>query len=105
MHFFLLSGFLIAHTLMTKSNDPDYGFRDYAIDRIARIYSGWVPALIFVAIADSVLVEAGVYDGSRAHDLGTFVSNLFMLQGYPGVFASHLAVSIWLGWAVLDAID
>lgn len=67
--FFVLSGFLIAYTLMKKSEDPDYGFPDYLIDRVARIYSGWVPALIFVAVVDFFLVKAGVYSASRDRSL------------------------------------
>jgi peptidoglycan/LPS O-acetylase OafA/YrhL len=89
--FFVLSGFLIAHTLARKSEKPTYGFREYAIERIARIYSGWIPALIFVVVVDAVLIHAGVYDPQRHFDLKTFVGNFFMFQEYNGLFSNHLS--------------
>jgi hypothetical protein len=89
--FFVLSGFLIAHTLVRKSEKPAYGFREYAIERIARIYSGWIPALIFVVVVDAALIHAGVYDPQRHFDLKTFVGNFFMFQEYNGLFSNHLS--------------
>jgi peptidoglycan/LPS O-acetylase OafA/YrhL len=71
--FFLLSGFLIAYTLVKKSENPGCGFPDYLIDRIARIYSGWVPALVFVAVVDFFLVKAGVYGAGRDRSLHVLV--------------------------------
>lgn len=93
--FFVLSGFLIAHTLVKKSEDPGYGFPDYLIDRVARIYSGWVPALIFVAVVDFLLVKAGVYGAGRDRSFHAFLGNLFMLQQYSGAFARYLSVGIF----------
>lgn len=89
--FFVLSGFLIAQTLVRKSEKPSYGFREYAIDRIARVYAGWIPALIFVAAVDSILIHAGAYDANRYFDLKTFLGNFFMFQGYNGLFSEHLS--------------
>src|ERR1700744_2557775 len=93
--FFVLSGFLIAYTLTNKSQDPRYGFLDYLIDRVARIYSGWVPALIFVVVVDQALVKAGVYGTGRDRIFGTFIGNLLMFQQYTGVYAKHFSVPIF----------
>ncbi|MCW5693434.1 MAG: acyltransferase [Pseudolabrys sp.] len=44
--FFVLSGFLIAYTVITKSAGPGgYSFRLYAIERVVRIYLVFAPAL------------------------------------------------------------
>jgi peptidoglycan/LPS O-acetylase OafA/YrhL len=55
--FFLLSGFLITHTLIQRSQNPEYGFFDFLIDWFARIYSALVPALIFVVIVDWIVIS------------------------------------------------
>lgn len=93
--FFLLSGFLIAHTLVKKSEHPGYGFPDYLIDRVARIYSGWIPALIFVGVVDHFLVKAGVYGAGRDRSYVTLIGNLFLFQQYSGAFARYLSVGIF----------
>jgi peptidoglycan/LPS O-acetylase OafA/YrhL len=93
--FFVLSGFLIAHTLTRKSENPQYGFPEYVIDRVARVYSGWIPALIFVAIADAILFRMGVYDTHRTRTLGAFIGNFLMLQQYAGAFAQHLSFPVF----------
>src|SRR5882724_6900197 len=54
--FFIMSGFLINATLTQKSVNPDYSFGSYFIDRFARIYSGLIPALIFVIIIDGITI-------------------------------------------------
>jgi peptidoglycan/LPS O-acetylase OafA/YrhL len=93
--FFVLSGFLIAHTLVRKSENQQYGFPDYVIDRVARVYSGWIPALIFVALMDAILFRMGVYDAHRTRTLATFIGNFFMLQQYSGAFAHRLSFPIF----------
>lgn len=54
--FFVMSGFVIAHALMRAES-----FSSYAIDRTARIYSAYLPAVLFVLVADSLMVWAGIY--------------------------------------------
>ncbi|HEX9214889.1 MAG TPA: acyltransferase [Bradyrhizobium sp.] len=89
--FFLISGFLITHTLIRKSADPDYGFFQFCIERFARIYTGLIPALLFVAIVDFVAIYfTSDPTIARYYTLKTFVANLFMLEGYQGVFAGRL---------------
>src|SRR4249919_3526672 len=50
--FFILSGFVIAHTLSTKSQAEDYGVSAFGIERFARIYTAFLPAIILIAVAE-----------------------------------------------------
>src|SRR5271170_5465690 len=85
--FFVMSGFLITATLVRNSRQPDYGFCRYFIDRFARIYSGLLPALAFVAIVDGLTIwltsEPSIKEG---YSLRAIISNLGMLEAYRGVF-------------------
>jgi peptidoglycan/LPS O-acetylase OafA/YrhL len=85
--FFIMSGFLITATLVQNSRNPDYGFGRYFIDRFARIYSGLLPALAFIAIVDGLTIwltsEPSIKEG---YNLRALVSNLEMLEAYRGVF-------------------
>ena len=47
--FFILSGFLISYSTFRKSN---YGFKQYFIDRFSRIYTAFIPSLLFVFLLD-----------------------------------------------------
>jgi peptidoglycan/LPS O-acetylase OafA/YrhL len=88
--FFLLSGFLITHTLVSRSRNPDYSFWQFCIDRFAG-YTGLIPALLFVVIVDgSVLYLTGEPTIARYYNLRTFVANLLMLEGYRGVLENNL---------------
>lgn len=81
MVFFLISGFVIADTLMEKSRDESYDLPTYAIQRVARIYTAYLPALVIIALVDHVSVAAGLYDGNTS--LKTWVANVLMLQQFP----------------------
>jgi peptidoglycan/LPS O-acetylase OafA/YrhL len=48
--FFVLSGFVIAHTTATRETT----MRDYAIARVSRIYSVAIPALLLTALVDQI---------------------------------------------------
>src|SRR5687768_1318327 len=52
--FFILSGFLIISTILRKGDD--YNFKDYFIDRFARIYVAYIPALVFVLLMDRIFL-------------------------------------------------
>jgi peptidoglycan/LPS O-acetylase OafA/YrhL len=57
---------------------------------VARIYSGYLPALVFVACVDLSLVHRSLpYEFRSALNVPTFVANLFMLQDFPGDFLKH----------------
>lgn len=83
--FFLISGFLIAFTLRKRlAEDPAHRFSGYFAARVGRIYAGYLPALLFVAAVDQVLVRmVPAYPHAAAYDVKTFVGNLFMLQDTP----------------------
>lgn len=84
MLFFVLSGFVIAHTLVTKSADPRYDIRAYGIERFSRIYCAYVPALILIAIADNLMAVHGRPIATEADARwSVWIKNLFMLQGHP----------------------
>src|SRR5919107_1017312 len=59
--FFLISGFLISYSVLTKRNDPTYTFGTFFIDRFCRIYSAFLPALILVAVVDALIVSDPAY--------------------------------------------
>jgi peptidoglycan/LPS O-acetylase OafA/YrhL len=85
--FFLISGFLITYTLIERSKDPAYGFRQFFIERFARIYSGLIPALVFIAIIDGVTIYfTSDPNISRYFTSKTLIANIFMLEGYRGIF-------------------
>src|SRR5688572_4916424 len=49
--FFVLSGFLIAHTVARKASAGGYSFREYFVERAVRIYLVYVPAVLVAAAA------------------------------------------------------
>jgi peptidoglycan/LPS O-acetylase OafA/YrhL len=83
--FFLLSGFLISYSTVRKKNfDTNYGFKHYFIDRFSRIYTSFIPAIIFVFLIDFVSksINPELYLEDSTFDLKTFIGNIFMLQDY-----------------------
>jgi peptidoglycan/LPS O-acetylase OafA/YrhL len=81
--FFLISGFLISLSVFQKFPDRHYGFSDYFIDRFCRIYCVFVPALIFVAVVDGMVLNEPGYEWQRDYNPQTWLANLFMLQDFP----------------------
>lgn len=77
--FFLLSGFLIAYTLATRSADPSYGFGRYIVDRFARIYSAFIPVLVVIALIDIACITLTGETRSTL-TVRNFIGNIFMLQ-------------------------
>lgn len=83
--FFILSGFVIAYTLKSKTDAGDYGLGRYAIERFARIYCAYLPALLLFFIVEHALRWSGIEpDSSGPVTVSNFLGNLAMLQGYPG---------------------
>ena len=85
--FFVMSGFLITATLLRNSENPEYGFDRYFIDRFARIYSGLLPALVFVAVVDWLVASPEI---AQYRTLKTFLANVAMLESYRGVSENNL---------------
>jgi len=121
--FFILSGFLITYSTANKlRRRTDYGFSHFFTDRFARIYTGFIPALLFVLFVDSISrsIYPDAYPYAASFNVKTFIGNLLMLQDIPGAnylfggrmtsFGSgrpfwSLAIEWWIylffGWALL----
>lgn len=80
--FFLLSGFLITYSTIRKNN---YSFKNYFLDRFTRIYTAFIPAIIFVFLIDTLnkKINPSDYMFDKAFNLMTFLGNIFMLQDFP----------------------
>jgi peptidoglycan/LPS O-acetylase OafA/YrhL len=95
--FFILSGFLISNSVFYKiSTDTNYSFRSYFIDRFSRIYSAFIPALLFVIGLDYLSQQSIVhnaYSYCDAFNFKTFVGNLFMLQDFPFLKYLHIKIT------------
>jgi peptidoglycan/LPS O-acetylase OafA/YrhL len=81
--FFILSGFVIAHTLSTKSASKIYGLAAFGIERTSRIYTAYLPALLMIAACDYMMQHLGHPLPGDPTDLKTFLGNLTMRQGLP----------------------
>ena len=60
--FFVLSGFLVSRSAMTKMSSPTWGYTDYLLERMARIFVPFVPAVLLVSVFDRA-------DPARPRDL------------------------------------
>ncbi|QIP03399.1 acyltransferase family protein [Bradyrhizobium symbiodeficiens] len=81
--FFVLSGFVIAYTLHYRTKSAGYSLLNYCVERVARIYSAYAPALFLIAALDYVAFTLGL-PSFQLDSLTSFFRNLLMLQGYPG---------------------
>lgn len=89
--FFILSGFLITQTTLIKGKS--YGYKNYIIDRFSRIYSAFLPALLFVLFVDTIMHFFNfTYKELFDFSFKTFICNILMLQAHP-VFIKLGAVS------------
>jgi peptidoglycan/LPS O-acetylase OafA/YrhL len=89
--FFVLSGYVIAHVLATRERTPV----DYAVSRLARLYSVVLPALLLTAFCN-YLIELRYATAFQA----------FHSDGITGVTLSYLGTAVfvnrfWL-WPDLD---
>ncbi|GGE99214.1 acyltransferase [Aliidongia dinghuensis] len=81
--FFLLSGFLIALSVRQKRDRSDYRFGHYVIDRFCRIFSAYLPALVLVALVDSLMHDLPAYPYAASSTPLQWLGNLVMLQEFP----------------------
>ena len=78
--FFLLSGLLIARS----ANRPSATLASFLKARARRIYSGLVPALLLIALLDTLPLHYFELDyGEGNRSLWVWLANLLNLQGYP----------------------
>lgn len=73
--FFILSGLLVTHSVLNKP--ASYSFTDYLVDRAARIFVPYVPAIAFIVLCSFALRLGGPTDPF------TIIANLFMAEDYP----------------------
>jgi peptidoglycan/LPS O-acetylase OafA/YrhL len=98
MLFFVLSGFLVGGRAVEKLSQGTFRMGDYLADRISRLYPVLIASLVLTAVLDTAgigwLHDANRYetdfpmlrglvnyDLRQQFSLGTFLANLFMLQG------------------------
>ena len=81
--FFVLSGFLITYATLRKP--PAFRFREFFIDRFARIYAAYAVVLVLVLLIDrwAIHLDPASYGHGTAMNWKTFVGNVFMLQDHP----------------------
>jgi peptidoglycan/LPS O-acetylase OafA/YrhL len=81
--FFVLSGFLITYATLRKP--AGYTFREFFIDRFARIYSAYFVVLLVVWGIDryAIHVDPAAYGYADALNWRTFLGNVVMLQDFP----------------------
>lgn len=110
MAFFLLSGFLISYTVFRRYNDSSFNFRHYFIDRFARIFTAFIPALVFVALLDAYSLSLPAAEWLRTappengfgavewtkglfhnYSLQYWLGNVLMLQEFPLFQIARLA--------------
>ena len=89
--FFVLSGYVIAHVLATRENEP----LEYAASRFARLYSVVVPALLLVAATNYLEAEKYPNLFQSSDSLGGVTAVLHYLG--TALFMSHF----WL-WSNLE---
>jgi peptidoglycan/LPS O-acetylase OafA/YrhL len=99
--FFAISGFLISYSVYQKTQDPQYRFRHYFVDRFSRIYSGLIPALIL-----SLVIALGIYATNTAYfnhlldaespiNLQTFTATLSMTDMVPTGLANATSTAVF----------
>lgn len=80
--FFTLSGFLIAYTL-NRSESSGESFASYLINRVARIYSGFLPCFVFIIVFSLILVNLNLHPIPEQVNWFVAIVNLLMLNGPP----------------------
>ncbi len=81
--FFILSGFLIFQSSLKRIQERQPYFAPYMIDRFARIFTAYIPALIFVAALNAAVDLGDWGQPGISHGPLAFLGNLFLLQDYP----------------------
>ena len=80
--FFLLSGFLIMQSMLQWSSRPEPRLPGFLADRVARIFTPYVPALIAIVGANVFLIHSYAANEDTNTGVLTFLGNLLMLQDH-----------------------
>ena len=97
--FFLLSGFLIMQSMLNWLNKPEPRVPGFLADRVARIMTPYLPALVLIALLNLVLIDTNHSQGGTNTGVLTFVGNLLMLQDHA-VFQGLDFAGIDLSWRI-----
>lgn len=97
--FFLLSGFLIMQSLLNWLSKPEPRLPGFLADRVARIMTPFVPALVLIALANLVLIDTNHSEGGANTGVLTFLGNLLMLQDHS-LFQGLELAGIDVGWRI-----
>lgn len=96
--FFLLSGFLIMQSMLNWLNKPEPRLPGFLADRVARIMTPYVPALILIALANVALIGTHHGTGTNTGVL-TFIGNLLMMQDHA-VFQALEFAGMDVAWRI-----
>lgn len=97
--FFLLSGFLIMQSMLNWLNKPEPRLPGFLADRVARIMTPYVPALVLIALANLVLIATNHSQGGTNTGVLTFLGNLLLLQDHS-VFQGLELAGIDFAWRI-----
>jgi peptidoglycan/LPS O-acetylase OafA/YrhL len=97
--FFLLSGFLIMQSMLNWLNKPEPRLPGFIADRVARIMTPYVPALVLIALLNLVLIDTNHSLGGTNTGLLTFLGNLLMLQDHS-VFQGLEFAGMDVSWRI-----
>ena len=81
--FFLLSGFLITHTVAARVRRGAYSLSEFLVSRFSRIFTPYVPAILLVALLDWFMVGSPLYEYAADYTWWTAIANVLMLQDFP----------------------
>lgn len=84
--FFVLSGFLIAMSVERDKRKGGFSFRSYLVGRFSRIYTLYIPVLIFAFLVDTFVFSYTAVSLEKVYanySIVNFVGSIFMLQQNP----------------------
>jgi peptidoglycan/LPS O-acetylase OafA/YrhL len=90
MVFFVLSGFFISSTVLSRRASGKWSWRDYAIDRLSRLYVVLIPALVLGWIWDKAGISIFASTGIYSRPIEGFGAAIAQNQLAPGVFLGNL---------------
>ena len=90
--FLILSGFLTTYSLNIKNADHKYTFREYVKQRAVRVYSAYIPALLFILLLDGINIVffSDSYPYQEGFNAFNFIGNILMLQSTPFVLGHDI---------------
>ncbi|MBM0103185.1 acyltransferase [Steroidobacter sp. S1-65] len=96
--FFLLSGFLIMQSMLNWLHKPEPRLPGFVADRVARIMTPYVPALILITLAN-VFIATNHSQGGDNTGVLTFIGNLLLLQDHA-VFQGLELAGMDVAWRI-----